>query len=195
DDKASDYFPSALTDEIAVALTKVPGVGVVGRSSIFIFKDPYPGQGAIARMLDADYLVQGSAEKSGDRVHVSARLLRALRGAGSSGVQVWSSDYDHDFSDISDIEEDIAQQVAKAIGHPVSLARAEHLIRSRAKDMEAYDQYLHAKVVARGRGAPSLADAEKLLETALAGDADFEPAAAMLAYDYALTPLFAPSLR
>jgi tetratricopeptide (TPR) repeat protein len=68
-------------------------------------------------------------------------------------------------------------------------------LRSRAKDAEAYDDYLRAKVVARGRGAQALADAEKLLEQSLALDPDFEPANAMIAYDYALTPLFEPSLR
>ena len=49
--------------------------------------------------------------------------------------------------------------------------------------------------MARGRGAQALADAERLLEQALARDPDFDPAQAMIAYDYALTPLFAPSLR
>lgn len=189
-DKATDYFASALTDEIAAALTKAPGVGVVGRSSIFTFRNPNLDD--VSAALGTSYFVRGSASKNGDRVHVSAQLIRV---AGDHENQRWSKDYDAAFSGIFDIEEGIAEHVAEAVGHPVRLARGEHLIRSRAKDMEAYDQYLHAKVVARGRGAPSLAGAEKLLETALARDPDFEPAAAMIAYDYALTPLFAPSLR
>src|SRR2546430_9565532 len=109
-----DYFPSALTDEIAAALTKVPGVGVVARSSIFTFKDPDPE--AISPVLGTSYFVQGSAAKSGDRVHVSAQLVRV---AGDHENKRWSKDYDAAFSGIFDIEEDIALQVAAALNHPV----------------------------------------------------------------------------
>jgi len=184
-------FPDALTDEIAFALTKVSGLGVVERSSVYVLRLPgqviYPDP-----ILNADYAVSGTAHRMGQSVLITASLDRL---DGGATPPLWQAEYDKAFSDLFDIEEDIALHVAAALDHPANLAGGEHLLNSRAKDMDAYDQYLRAKVAARGRGAQALAEAVKLLEPALARDPDFEPAAAMIAYDYALTPLFASALR
>ncbi len=95
--------------------------------------------------------------------------------------------------DIFDLEEDIAQKIAAALKMPT--ASGEALVRSRTADLDAYLDFLRAKVAARERGGKALADAAVLLEPVVTRDPDFAPAAALLAYDYALTPLFAPSLR
>ena len=68
-------------------------------------------------------------------------------------------------------------------------------MRSRTDDFDTYLDFLRAKVAARPRGAKPLADAAVILEQVVTRDPDFAPAAALLAYGYALTPLFAPSLR
>jgi adenylate cyclase len=185
------YFAAALTDEIAYALTKARGLAVVGRSSVYLLRNP--GQTVrvpSAPTVDTDYRVSGSATKSGANVRISVQLSKA----DTDGV-VWSKEYDRSFGSLFEIEEDVALNVAAALKRPVKQERGEHLLKSRAKDMGAYDEFLRAKVAARGRGAAALADTAKLLETALARDPDFEPATAMIAYDYALTPLFAPALR
>ena len=190
---ANDYFAESLTDEVALALTKAPGMGVVGRSSVYILHNP--GQIIVVSGqpgLSADYVVQGTASKPGTDARVFVQLLR---NTGRAAQVLWQAEYQKPFADIFDIEEDIALNVAKALDHPVRLAPGEHLIKIHTTDLQAYDQYLHAKVLARGRGAQSLADASKILETVLTRDSNFEPAAAMIAYEYALTPLFAPALR
>jgi TolB-like protein len=188
-DKNAGYFSEAMTDEIAFALTKVPGLAVVARSSIYLDRSDQDLKTA-ETLLKTEYFVQGTAQKNAADVRVSVRLMKSGQPA-----PLWTKNYDGPFAGIFDVEEDIALQVASALKRPVKLARGDHLLKSRAKDIEGYDQYLHAKVAARGRGAQSLADASKLLEEILARDSDFEPAAAMIAYEYALTPLFAPPLR
>lgn len=184
-------FPDALTDEIAFALTKVPDVGVVDRSSVYTLR--LPGQVIVPDpVLNADYAISDTAHRMGQAVRIDVSLYRLH---GSKAPPLWQATYDRRVSDLFDIEEDIVLRVAAALNHPVHLARGEHLIKIRTQDMDAYNDYLHAKVAARGRGARSLADASKLLETVLTRDPNFEPAAAMIAYEYALTPLFAPALR
>lgn len=184
-------FPDALTDEIAFALTKVPGLAVIERSSAYVLR--LPGQVICPEpVLNADYAVTGSVHRMGQSVRISVRLEK--QGCFAT-PPLWQATYDKSFNDLFDIEEDIALHVAAALKQPVSLARGEHLIKIRTTDMQAYDDYLRAKVAARGRGAQSLADASKILETVLTRDSGFEPAAAMIAYEYALTPLFAPALR
>ena len=187
-DATKDFFAGGLTDEIASALTNVRGLGVVARSSAFQVKPSNRDIKAIGQSLNANYLVQGSARLTADRVHLNIRLART-----SDGAQLWSEDYDGTLSDIFDLEEDIARKVATAL--MASPSPGEVLVRSRTRDVVPYLDFLRAKVAARPRGAKALEDAARLLEPVVMREPDFAPAAALLAYGYALTPLFAPSLR
>jgi TolB-like protein len=189
-DANQDFFAEGLTDEIAVALTRVPGLDVVARSSIFRFKEPNHDIPAIGKAVNARYLVDGSARKVDTRVRISARLIRA-----DDNAQLWSEDYYTEFANIFDIQEDIAEKIAATLKVPTGLKPGEKLVRDRAKNLGAYEDFLRAKVLARARGAKPLADAAVVLEQVLAREPDFAPAAALLAYDYALTPLFERALR
>ena len=187
-DAKQDFFAGGMTDEIAAALTGVHGLDVVARSSAFRLPPALRDTKAIGQALNATYLVQGSARMADERVRVSIRLLQA-----GDGAALWSKDYDAALPAIFDLEEDIAEKIAAAVNMP--LLPGDKLVRNRTGDLEAYLAFLHAKVAARERGAKALADAAMFLEQALMRDADYAPASAMLAYVYALTPLFAPSLR
>ena len=188
-DKASDYLPEALTDEIAVTLTRIRGLTVVARSSVFVLPAAGRDPRVIGPMLKTQYFIQGSARTEGANLLVSARVVKA------DGAVLWTNNYDRPLSDALDVEEDIALGAAAALKHPVRLARGEHLLKSRPIQSGAYDEFLRAKTIARGRGAQALAGAAERLESVLMREPDFEPAAAMIAYDYALIPLFAPALR
>jgi adenylate cyclase len=185
---AQDFFASGMTDEIASALTSLRGLAVVARSSSFRLPPQNHDLKAIGQTLNARYLVQGSARVAADRVRMTVRLVQA-----SDGVALWSKDYDAERAHVFDLEEDIAGKIAAALKVPAP--SGEPLVRSRTADLDAYLDFLRAKVAARERGAKALADAAVLLEGVVIRDPDFAPAAALLAYDYALTPLFAPSLR
>jgi adenylate cyclase len=187
-DAAQDFFAGGLTDEIASALTSVREIGVVARSSSFQLKPSNGDVGAMGRALNADFLVQGAVRMAADRAHVSVRLLRT-----DTGVSLWFEEYEGRLADIFDVEENIARKIATAM--KVAVSSGEILVRNRTSDVAAYLDFLRAKVAARPRGARAVADAAVLLEKVLARDSSFAPAATMLAYGYALTPLFAPSLR
>ncbi len=186
-DAAQEFFASGLTDEIAGALAGVRGLDVVARSSAFRLPAGMKDTKAIGQTLNARYLVQGSARMGDNRVRLSVRLVQA-----SDSVALWSKDYDAESGSIFDLEEDIAGKIAAALKVPV--APGAPLVRSRT-DFDNYLGFLRAKVAARERGAKALADAAVFLEPVVMHDPDFVPASALLAYDFALTPLFAPSLR
>src|SRR5258705_12823613 len=189
-DANQDFFAEGLTDEIAVALTRVPGLDVVARSSIFRFKDQPRDIAAIGKAVHARYLVDGSVRKVDTRIRISAKLIRV-----DGNTQLWSEDYYTEFANIFDIQEDIAEKIAAALRVPTGLKPGEKLVRSRAKNLDAYQDFLRAKVPARARGPNPLADAAVVLEQVPAREPDYAPAAAVLAYDYALTPVFGRSLR
>jgi adenylate cyclase len=187
-DAAQDFFAEGMTDEIAVALTGVAGIGVVARSSSFQFRRLDRDLRAIGAALNASYLVQGSARLAPDRVGLRISVMQA-----GDGAQLWSREFEAPHSRVFDLEEEIARDIATALKAPASPGQA--LVRSRTSDFEAYMDFLRAKVAARPRGARPLAAAAVFLERVVDRDPDFAPAAALLAYGYALTPLFAPSLR
>ena len=187
-DVTQDFFADGMTDEIAIALTGVRGVDVVGRSSSFRFKQPNRDIKAIGQALRTSYVVQGSARMAAGRVHVNVSLAQV-----GDGVRLWSQEYDVQRAGIFDLEEDIARKIAVVLKMPADPSEA--LVRSRTVNFDTYLDFLSAKAMARERGAKALADAAVVLERVVRSDPDFAPAAALLAYDYALTPLFAPSLR
>jgi TolB-like protein len=187
-DATQDFFASGMTDELAAALSGVRGLDVVARSSVFRLPPSNRDNKSIGQALNASYLVQGSARVAVDRVRMNVRLVQA-----GDGAALWSKDYDAERANIFDLEEDIAQKIAAALKMPAPAGAP--LVRNRTGQIDAYLDFLRAKVAARERAAKALADAAVFLERVLARDPDFAPAAALLAYDYALTPLFAPSLR
>jgi TolB-like protein len=192
------FLADGMTDEMAVALSAVPGLAVVARSSSFQVKLP-PAlllpQAAESRerakaagaALNARYLVEGATRIiSDDHARIGVRLIEA-----NEGAELWSQDYDAEPASIFDVEEDIGRKIAMALKLPPG---PDPLVRSRT-DPYVYLDFLRAKVAARPRRAATLAEAARFLEMALVRDPDYAPAAALLAYDYALIPLFALSLR
>jgi TolB-like protein len=125
-DATQDFFAGGMTDEIAVALAGVRGLGVVARSSTFQLKPSDRDSRAAGKALNAGHIVQGSARMRDDRVQVSLRLMRS-----SDGARLWSEDFDASLSEIFDLEEEIGRKIASALQLPVGAD--EKLIRSRAR--------------------------------------------------------------
>ena len=102
-DAAQDFFAEGMTDEIATALTGVPGIDVVARSSSFQFKQPNRDLKASGAALNVSHLVQGSARLADDRVRLSVSVAQAVDGA-----QLWSKEFEAPRSRVFDLEEEIA---------------------------------------------------------------------------------------
>jgi len=187
-DAAQDFFAGGMTDEFAAVLSRISGLGVVARSSSFQLKPSDRDAQAAGKALNAGHVVQGTARMAADRMQLSVRLMRA-----SDGARLWSEDFDARLIDIFDLEDNIARKIAGALQVPVGAG--ETLVRSRTRDAATYLDFLRAKVAARPRGAAALGSAVAILEPVVTREPDFAPASALLAYAYALTPLFAPSLR
>jgi adenylate cyclase len=192
-DAAQEFFSDGMTDEITSALSKVPDLRVVGRSSAFQFKGQYKDLRAIGRALSARYLIEGSVRKAGDRVRITTQLAEA-----ESGTQRWSETYDRELKDVFAVQEDIAQAIAAALHLPLGLKQGESLVPSRTAHLDSYQDYLRAKALVRARGPREsggpLMEATKLLEQVVARDSNYAPAWAVLAQAYSLIPAFSPAL-
>ena len=147
-DAGQEFFSDGMTEEINAALAKVPNLHVVARTSAFEFKGQNRNVRAVGESLGATHLIEGSVRKAGDRVRITAQLVRA-----DNGLQLWSESYDRELKDIFATQEDIAQAIAGALRVPLGLQQGDTLVRNRTDDLESYQQYLHARALVRARGA------------------------------------------
>jgi len=105
-----EEFADGMTEELIDKFTKIPGLRVPAPTSSFYFKGKKIPLADIARTLGVAYVLDGSVRKSGARLRVAARLIRA-----DNGYVVWSETYDRPFNDILMVQDDIAGEVTKAL--------------------------------------------------------------------------------
>ena len=105
-----EEFADGMTEELIDKFSKIPGLRVPSATSSFYFKGKQVTVADIAKALGVTYVLDGSTRKSGPRVRVAARLVRA-----DNGYVIWSETYDRPFDDIVMVQDDIAGEVTKAL--------------------------------------------------------------------------------
>jgi transcriptional activator of cad operon len=103
-------FADGMTEELIDKLSKLPDLRVSSPTSVFYYRDKQLPVADIAKALGVVYVLDGSVRKSGVRVRVAARLIRA-----DNGYVVWTETYDRSFDDILMVQDDIASEVTKAL--------------------------------------------------------------------------------
>jgi len=110
EEMTEEPFADGMTEELIDKLSKIPGLRVPSPTSSFYFKGKQIPVAEIARTLGFAYVLDGSVRKSGGRLRVAARLVRA-----ENGYVLWSETYDRPFDDILMVQDDIAGEVTKAL--------------------------------------------------------------------------------
>ncbi len=167
-DPENEYFSDGLAEEIINALTGVEGLRVVARTSSFSFKGKSADIGEIATRLNVQHVLEGSVRKAGNRVRVTAQLVKA-----SDGYHLWSERYDRELADIFDVQDEIARSITQRL--KVALGGDAKLVRASTSNMEAYELYLRGRAMLYKRGA-WIAPALESFQRALALDAEYAQA-------------------
>jgi len=167
-DRGDEYFADGLTEEITQALSVVEGLEVTSRTSAFALRDRRLDAHEMGGRLNATVLLEGSVRKSGDRLRVTAQLIRA-----ADGKHLWSSTYDRELRDVFDIQEQIADSIANALRLKFAAGRERY-----TQNLEAYQLYLRGRYSLDGRKPRP---ARRYFEQAIATDAKYALAYAGLA--------------
>lgn len=128
-----EYFADGLTEEILNSLAQLPELLVTARTSSFAFKGQELPIQEIATQLNVRHVVEGSVRRSGERLRVTAQLIRA-----ADGFHLWSENYDSTEQDTIAVQEDIAAKIAQALDVVLDDAKREAMRRVGLRDVPAF---------------------------------------------------------
>jgi TolB-like protein len=169
-DSEQEYFADGMVEDIVAGLSRIKWLFVVARSSGLAYRGKAVDLTRAGRELGVRYLLEGSLQKSGNRVRISARMIEA-----ATGGQLWTERFDRPLDDIFSLQDEIALNVVGAIEPSLRRAEAERVRRKRPENLGAYDLVLQAQADVYSGMPAQVTQALVLLERALA----LEPAYAL----------------
>jgi serine/threonine protein kinase len=181
EEKENAFFAAGVQDEILSDLAKVADLKVISRTSVMKYKNvPERDLREIAKTLGVSYVLEGSVQRAGGRVRVSAQLIDAR-----SDAHVWAEHYDRDVADVLAVQTELARQIADQLKANLSPAEKAAIAERPTADLVAYAYYTKAKEIDvwgdwEGAGK-SMARKVELLEKATQRDPNFALAYCALA--------------
>ncbi len=178
-DQEQEYVADGITENIITALSKTPKMFVIASNSVFTYKGKPVKVQQVAEEMGVRYVLEGSFQRSGDRLRINAQLIDAIE-----GHHLWAERYDRDVKDMFAIQDEITMKIV--IGMEVKLTEGE-AARAHAKgtvNLEAYLKDLQGREHLRKVTKDDNMLARKLLEEAIALDPNFPSPYVGLAYTY-----------
>src|SRR5262245_18185625 len=182
EDSTHDYFADGLTGEIIRNLSIIDGLAVRSQTSSLALKGKPQNVREAGKQLEAEYIVEGSVQRTGHQLRITAQLIRV-----SDDFPLWSGRYDRELTDIFTIEDEISRGIVNSLRLKLGGGRRRY-----ETSAEAYDLYLQARALGIQRGLAGEIQSVAPFEAAIAKDASFAPAYAGLAaaYGSALTDAY-----
>ncbi|MBL7472021.1 helix-turn-helix domain-containing protein [Robertkochia sediminum] len=178
-DSTNLYFVNGLMASALNNLQKIEDLRVVSRTSVEKYRKTDKSIPDIAKELQVNYLVEGSGQKIGKRVLLNIQLVDA-----ANDTPLWTEQYDREVVDIFELQNDVAQKIAKAIEAVITPAELEQIEKRPTDNLAAYDYYLQALDPYQSRTEEGLEKAIPLFEKAISEDPKFAMAYADLAISY-----------
>ena len=182
-DAAEEYFADGMTEEMITQLGSLDpqGLGVIARTSSMQYKGAKKNVAQIARELGVNYLLEGSVRRSGERVRVTAQLIRA-----SDQTHVWAGNFDQDQKDVLRLQSDLALAISSKIQLTLAPKVRTRLAETRSLNAEAYQAYLLGKQSWDLRSRAAAERSISAFQRAISLEPGYAPSYAGLATVYSL---------
>ena len=178
-DPQQQYFADGMTEELTTELSQVSSLRVVSRTSAMRYKGTQKSVPEIARELNVDAVVEGSVEREGDRVRITAQLIQ-----GPSDTHLWAKGYERDFRDSLRLQDEVAQAIVDEIQLKLTPQEQARFARNEVIDPEAHEDYLRGLFYLNLRNGPDERQAIALFQAAIKKDPAYAAAYASLADSY-----------
>ena len=177
---AEEYFADGMTDALIGDLARISGLHVISRTSSMHYKGTKKSLPEIAKEINVDAVVEGTVQRSGDRVHIRAQLIHV-----ATDRHLWVGDYNRGMSDVLDLQSEIAQSIAREVQIKLTPAEQARLKSSHPVRPKAYDDYLQGRYLYwNKRTEENLNKAIELFQRAIKEDPSYAPAYVGLADCY-----------
>jgi adenylate cyclase len=167
-DPEQEFFADGLTEDIITELSRFHDLLVISRNSTFVYKGKAVKVQEVAREFGVDYLLEGSVRKAGDRIRVTVQLIDA-----ETDRHIWAERYDRQLEDVFAIQDEMTRAIVATLPGRVEAARHDHAKRKPTDNMAAYECVLAAKVLHHRSTHEDNAEAQRLLNRALALDPNY----------------------
>jgi adenylate cyclase len=167
-DPEQEFFADGLTEDIITELSRFHDLLVISRNSTFVYKGKAVKVQEVAREFGVDYILEGSVRKVGDRIRVTVQLIDA-----ETDRHIWAERYDRQLEDIFAIQDEMTGAIVATLPGRVEAARHDRVKHKRTDNMMAYECVLAAKVLHHRSTQVDNAEAQRLLDRALALDPNY----------------------
>ncbi len=174
-DPKQEYFTDGFTEQIITSLSKISSLFVISRNSSFTYKGKPVKVQKVSRDLGVRYVLEGSIQKSGDRVRINAQLIDAV-----SDQHLWAENFDREFRDIFGLQDDIILKILSALQVKLTAGEQARAAAEGTKNLEAYLKFLQAHDYYIQQNRESNAMARRMAEEAIALDPKYANAYALL---------------
>jgi TolB-like protein/DNA-binding winged helix-turn-helix (wHTH) protein/Tfp pilus assembly protein PilF len=180
-DSSQDYFAEGMTDELITELAKIGKLRVISRTSAMQYRGSKKPLREIAKELNVDAVLEGSVQRSGDRVRVTAQLIRA-----ADDTNLWAESYDRDLRDVLALESEVARSIAKRIQAELTPEEQARLAAPVQVDPEAYQLYVRGLYYLHQGRMEGATASQKYFQQAIEKDPKFARAYVGLALSHDL---------
>jgi adenylate cyclase len=167
-DPEQEFFADGLTEDIITELSRFRDLLVISRNSSFVHKGKAVKVQEVAREFGVDYVLEGSVRKAGDRIRVTVQLIDA-----ATDLHIWAERYDRKLEDIFAIQDEMTCAIVATLPGRVEAATHDRAKRKQTGNMAAYECVLTAKVLHHRSIREDNAEAQRLLDRALALDPNY----------------------
>ena len=171
------WFAEGIAEELLIALSQIEQLSVMARTSSFAFKDTDKTVAEIADILGVQAVLEGSVRRSGDRVRISAQLVDA-----TSGYHIWSGSYEREFSDIFQLQDELARSVVQALRIQFGVGTAGVLVAEQTSTLEAYNALIRGRALLNWGSPENITQSISYFEKAVAADPEYALAWGFLAW-------------
>ncbi|MEO6133076.1 MAG: tetratricopeptide repeat protein, partial [Saprospiraceae bacterium] len=175
-DMDNEYFSDGITEDIITRLSQVSDLKVISRTSVMRFKNTTKNIKDIASELDVASILEGSVQKSGNKLRITAQLINA-----QSDEHLWAEKYDVELKDIFQVQSDVSELIALSLKATLTAFQKSRIEKKPTENLEAYNLYLRANYLWNKQTLESIGQAADLYKQAIKLDSNFAQAYAATA--------------
>jgi adenylate cyclase len=184
-DPEQEYFSDGITEEIITALSKTPKMFVIARTSSFKYKGKEVDVRTVGRELGVHYVLEGSVRKAGDKVRITAQLIKA-----KTNKHLWAERYDRDLKDIFALQDEITMKILTAVRVKLTDGEQARLYGKVTKNLDSFMKILEGMPYFYRFDSESNVQARQIFEEASALDPENAQAFTMLGWTYLMEVWF-----